>query len=111
MDIEHDAVFKAYQNYTSNQAKKVTRLPVYLDANPNADSKNSSAHILKYNYPPRYKIVFSGGFYRYHKNDTYMIKQIISHELAHILEPHDHDAGFKQVAKKLGCKGRYLNER
>lgn len=111
MLIEHDATFRKYQSYTTAKARLVTKLPVYLDSNPNAHTTNSSAHILKYEMPPHYKIVFSGGFYRYHKNDAYMIKNIICHELAHILEPYDHDAGFRKVAARLGCSVRYQRER
>lgn len=111
MDIEHDATFMRYQLFVTMKARQVTKLPVYLDSNPNAHTNNSSAHILKYERPPHYKIVFSGGFYRYHKNNTYMIKNIILHELAHIKEPYDHDAGFRKVAAELGCSPRYRKER
>jgi hypothetical protein len=106
-----DEMLEKYKRYTSIKAKLVTTKPVYLVINKNAHSENASAHTLKYTNPEHYAVVFSGGFYRYHKNDSYMIKNIILHELAHIIHPYDHSIGFKRIAELLGTSRKYQNQR
>lgn len=106
-----DKTFENYEKFTVNKAKLVTSVPVYLRINDNAHTDNSSAHTLKYSNPKHYAVVFSGGFYRYHKNDSYMIKNIILHELAHIAHPYDHNIGFRKTARLLGAALRYQNQR
>lgn len=105
--MEKDATFQRYEAYTIRQAKRITKKPVKLVVNPNAHTQNAYAHMLKYSNPTHYSIVFSGGFYKFHKHNESVIKNIILHELAHIKEPYEHDMGFKRVAKNLGALARY----
>ena len=105
--MENDAIFKKYQVFTTRSAKKLTKKPVNIRVNDNAHQKNAKAHMLKYSHPTHYTVVFSGDFYKRNKRNTEMIKDIILHEIAHIKEPYEHDAGFCRVAKKLGASARY----
>jgi Zn-dependent protease with chaperone function len=106
-----DKMLEKYEKFTTIKSKLVTPQPVYFKVNHNAHTDNSSAHILKYSRPRHFAVVFSGGFYNYHKNDEYMIKNIILHELAHILHPYDHNIGFRKTARLLGAVPRYCKQR
>jgi len=104
-------MLERYEKYTALKCKLVTAIPVYFRVNYNAETKNSSAHILKYTCPRHYAVVFSGGYYNYHKNNPYVINNVILHELAHIIHPYDHNAGFRKVAQLLGAAPRYCKMR
>jgi hypothetical protein len=106
-----DAMLERYKRFTVMKAKLVTSDPVYLKINNNAHTENATAHTLKYSSPRHYAVVFAGGFFRYHKNNPYVINNIILHELAHIVHPYDHCEGFKNVARKLGTAPRYCKMR
>jgi Zn-dependent protease with chaperone function len=109
--MENDAIFKKYQEFTVRSAKKITAKPVTMRVNNNAHQKNAKAHMLKYSNPTHYTVVFSGDFYKSHKHNTEMIKDIILHEIAHIKEPYEHDLGFCEVVQKLGAPKRYCLSR
>jgi len=102
-----DTTLEKYRQFAKRKALLVTTKPVDVKVNKNAHTENSSAHMLKYTNPIHYVIVFSGGFYTRHKNNHYKLQEIIEHELAHIKEPYEHDAGFVRVAKNIGCARRY----
>lgn len=106
-----DAMLEKYKKFTCHKAKLVTTRPVYLRINNNAHTENATAHVLKYTNPRHYAVVFAGGFYRYHKNNPYIIKNIILHELAHIDHPYDHCEGFRKVAQRIGTVPRYQKMR
>jgi hypothetical protein len=106
-----DAMLGRYEKFTIMKGRLVTPRPVTLRINDNAHTENATAHTLKYSNPTRYAVVFAGGFYRYHKNNPYVINNIILHELAHIDHPYDHCEGFRKVAQRLGTAPRYQKMR
>jgi hypothetical protein len=104
---KQDSLLKEYEQYTKTKARMVTYARVLLKIE-DRDIK-SYAELIK--YPRSYAVLFSAKFYNKHKHNAYVIKNIISHELAHIVQPGEHDSGFRVVAWMLGCAEAYQGDR
>jgi hypothetical protein len=101
--------------YIQQKKREVTRKPVFTEVTRSRfRDPTEMAHL--YAYPNQtkteyYSVVFKDTFYNRNKNQNLnKLKQVASHELAHIKVPNKHNDEFQETARKLGA-GRYSNTR
>jgi hypothetical protein len=95
--------------YLERTAKKATKAPVFLKVS-NFRDKTEVARLVRYTKPTEYEVVFSKRAINTCREKgpacEREMKQVISHELAHINHPNTHSAGFRGECRRLGGGNR-----
>jgi hypothetical protein len=106
--------------FTIQKARTLTTLPSIRLTIEHIESKDGCS--IGRNYPllskkdnhiVGYEIIIDSDWYRRHRHDPAICRKLICHEVAHI-ETKNHDAHFRNVAKRLGAgrfTGAWINDR
>jgi hypothetical protein len=118
MTCPYRKLLKKMDVYLEKTARKATDSPVYLKVSSFKD-RTEVARLVRYTKPTEYEVVFSK-----QKIDECRkkgpvcereMKQVISHELAHINHPDIHSAAFRTECHRLGggnrCVARGIERR
>jgi len=108
--------------YTQRTAKKAGVTPVFFRVS-RFHSHDDRARMMKFepdaegrrkNLPTEYEVVVDRRLLQEHEKDPRVIRQVISHEIAHFKHPNTHNAAFKRECHRLGggdrCVARGVDE-
>jgi hypothetical protein len=115
-----DPVLLRLQRFVEQKAKPHLDLPIHIELNKSQDKKVAEPFHTNYHFadkrrkPKRlgYGIWINKDYYKMNKHDDHEMKQLVIHELAHLVSDkrsekegirHHHDAVYKKVAKELGA--------